>query len=210
MPQKDGAMDLPTSFGYWVRRRRKALDLTGKTEIAELPALLSRCSAFLGNDSGAMHVAAAVGLPVVAVFGPTDPFGTAIMGIPGPCQSNRKNSSSGLMGLVMSIACSPDLALPFPMMAGAGGGGRAAAAAARAAVSAARAAAKAAAARAVTEGIRPLEEHAAKMQEAAAKLEELIQQLESSAGRAREALQQQVTKLTQDIWGHIREIVTRW
>src|SRR5262245_62177662 len=28
MPQKDGAMDLPSSFGYWVRRRRKALDLT--------------------------------------------------------------------------------------------------------------------------------------------------------------------------------------
>jgi len=56
---------------------RAALDLTGKTEIAELPALLSRCSAFLGNDSGAMHVAAAVGLPIVAVFGPTDPFGTA-------------------------------------------------------------------------------------------------------------------------------------
>lgn len=56
---------------------QRALDLTGKTEIAELPALLSRCSAFLGNDSGAMHVAAAVGLPVVAVFGPTDPQGTA-------------------------------------------------------------------------------------------------------------------------------------
>jgi len=55
----------------------KAIDLTGKTQIAELPALLSRCTAFLGNDSGAMHVAAAVGLPVVAVFGPTDPFGTA-------------------------------------------------------------------------------------------------------------------------------------
>src|SRR6266545_2777945 len=28
MPGKDGAMDLPSSFGYWVRRRRKALDLT--------------------------------------------------------------------------------------------------------------------------------------------------------------------------------------
>jgi heptosyltransferase-2 len=54
-----------------------ALDLTGKTEISELPSLLSRCTAFLGNDSGAMHVAAAVGLPVVAVFGPTDPYGTA-------------------------------------------------------------------------------------------------------------------------------------
>ena len=54
-----------------------ALDLSGKTEIVELPALLSRCTAFVGNDSGAMHVAAAVGLPVVAVFGPTDPHGTA-------------------------------------------------------------------------------------------------------------------------------------
>jgi heptosyltransferase-2 len=57
--------------------RQKAIDLVGQTQIAELPALLSRCSVFLGNDSGAMHVAAAVGLPVVAIFGPTDPFGTA-------------------------------------------------------------------------------------------------------------------------------------
>ena len=56
---------------------RPALNMTGKTQIMELPALLSRCTAFLGNDSGAMHVAAAVGLPVVAIFGPTDPFGTA-------------------------------------------------------------------------------------------------------------------------------------
>ena len=55
----------------------RALDLTGKTDIAELPALLSRCTIFLGNDSGAMHVAAAVGLPVAAVFGPTDPDGTS-------------------------------------------------------------------------------------------------------------------------------------
>lgn len=65
------------SAAIQARLARPALDLTGKTQIAELPALLSRCSAFLGNDSGAMHVAAAVGLPVVAVFGPTDPLGTA-------------------------------------------------------------------------------------------------------------------------------------
>jgi len=64
------------SAAIQVGLERAALDLTGKTEIAELPALLSRCSAFLGNDSGAMHVAAAVGLPIVAIFGPTDPFGT--------------------------------------------------------------------------------------------------------------------------------------
>lgn len=57
--------------------KRKPVDLTGKTAIGELPALLSQCDLFLGNDSGAMHVASAVGLPVVAVFGPTDPEGTS-------------------------------------------------------------------------------------------------------------------------------------
>jgi heptosyltransferase-2 len=56
---------------------RAPIDLTGKTAIADLPALLSQCHLFVGNDSGAMHVASAVGLPVVAVFGPTDPDGTA-------------------------------------------------------------------------------------------------------------------------------------
>ena len=56
---------------------RKPINLTGKTSVRELSALLSRCHLFVGNDSGAMHVAASVGLPVVAVFGPTDPGGTA-------------------------------------------------------------------------------------------------------------------------------------
>jgi len=56
--------------------KRSPVDLTGKTAIADLPGLLSRCNLFIGNDSGAMHVAAAVGLPIVAVFGPTDPNGT--------------------------------------------------------------------------------------------------------------------------------------
>jgi heptosyltransferase II len=54
-----------------------SISLVGKTAIAALPSLLSRCQLFVGNDSGAMHVAAAVGLPVVAIFGPTDPHGTA-------------------------------------------------------------------------------------------------------------------------------------
>jgi heptosyltransferase II len=51
--------------------------LAGHTSIGELPALFSRCHLFIGNDSGAMHVAAAVNVPVVAVFGSTDPHGTA-------------------------------------------------------------------------------------------------------------------------------------
>jgi heptosyltransferase-2 len=57
--------------------RRPSVNLTGKTSIADLPALFSQCHLFLGNDSGAMHVAAAVGVPVVAIFGPTDPDGTS-------------------------------------------------------------------------------------------------------------------------------------
>jgi heptosyltransferase-2 len=55
----------------------RVISLVGKTAIGDLPALFSRCQLFVGNDSGAMHVAAAVGLPVVAIFGPTDPHGTA-------------------------------------------------------------------------------------------------------------------------------------
>jgi heptosyltransferase-2 len=56
---------------------RPVIDLTGTTVIADLAAMFSRCQLFIGNDSGAMHVAAAAGLPVVGVFGPTDPLGTA-------------------------------------------------------------------------------------------------------------------------------------
>lgn len=71
------ASEAAVSQAIATEMRRPPIDLTGKTAIAELPALLSQCHLFLGNDSGAMHVAAAVGLPVVAVFGPTDPLGTA-------------------------------------------------------------------------------------------------------------------------------------
>jgi heptosyltransferase II len=69
--------EAPVSNAIIAGMQRKPINLTGKTAIADLPALLSQCHLFLGNDSGAMHVAAAVGLPVIAIFGPTDPFGTA-------------------------------------------------------------------------------------------------------------------------------------
>jgi heptosyltransferase-2 len=69
--------ELAVSGAITAAMKRKPIDLTGKTAIGDLPALLSQCHLFLGNDSGAMHVAAAVGLPVVAVFGPTDPDGTS-------------------------------------------------------------------------------------------------------------------------------------
>jgi ADP-heptose:LPS heptosyltransferase len=48
------------------------LNLAGKTSLKELAAVLGECDVFVGNDSGVMHVAAAVGTPVVAVFGPSN------------------------------------------------------------------------------------------------------------------------------------------
>ncbi len=52
--------------------RRRALNLVGRTDARELAALLSLCELILTNDSGAMHLAAALGKPLVALFGPTD------------------------------------------------------------------------------------------------------------------------------------------
>lgn len=49
------------------------VDLVGKLDWGALGAAIGRCRLFLGNDTGAMHLATAVHTPVVAVFGPSDP-----------------------------------------------------------------------------------------------------------------------------------------
>lgn len=54
--------------------------LSGRTSIRELMAVIKRCHLFLTNDTGPMHIAAAFGVPVVAVFGPTDARTTAPFG----------------------------------------------------------------------------------------------------------------------------------
>ena len=56
------------------------IDVTGLTPLGLLPALLQSASVLLTNDSGPMHVAAAVGTPVVALFGPTSPVRTGPYG----------------------------------------------------------------------------------------------------------------------------------
>ena len=56
---------------------RPPIDLVGKTTVAEALALVSMCGLFLSNDSGLMHVAAALNIPQVALFGSTDPQKTA-------------------------------------------------------------------------------------------------------------------------------------
>ncbi len=49
----------------------KANDLTGRTDLRQTCALLTRAKALATNDSGPMHLATAVGTPVAALFGPT-------------------------------------------------------------------------------------------------------------------------------------------
>jgi heptosyltransferase-2 len=57
-----------------------ALNLAGATGLAELAAVFRLCRLVVCNDSGAMHLAAAAGTPVVAVFGLTDPARTGPLG----------------------------------------------------------------------------------------------------------------------------------
>jgi ADP-heptose:LPS heptosyltransferase len=50
----------------------KCIDLIGELSLLEIAACLKQCQAFVGNDSGLMHVAAAVGTPTMGLFGPSD------------------------------------------------------------------------------------------------------------------------------------------
>jgi len=58
----------------------KAADLTGKTTLGQAMAIIARCRVLVTNDSGLMHVAAALGVPLVAIFGSTDPSRTGPRG----------------------------------------------------------------------------------------------------------------------------------
>lgn len=60
--------------------RHGALIGAGDTTVGQLVALLSRCNGFAGNDSGAMHVAGALGLPTVGIFASTNAQRTGPLG----------------------------------------------------------------------------------------------------------------------------------
>lgn len=57
-----------------------ACNLAGETTLAEFIELAAACHVFLTNDSGAMHIASALGVPTVAVFGSTDDTATGPTG----------------------------------------------------------------------------------------------------------------------------------
>ena len=53
--------------------REKSSNIAGKTSITQLASILQLCQLFIGNDSGPMHLAAAVGIPTIGLYGPGDP-----------------------------------------------------------------------------------------------------------------------------------------
>ncbi len=57
-----------------------AIKVFGEPDLLTVAAALRVCAAFIGNDSGLSHLAAAVGIPVLALFGPSDPIRYAPFG----------------------------------------------------------------------------------------------------------------------------------
>jgi heptosyltransferase II len=56
------------------------INLAGKTSLKEAIAVISRCALFISNDSGLMHIAGALNIPTVAIFGSTNPVTTSPVG----------------------------------------------------------------------------------------------------------------------------------
>ncbi len=93
--------DAEAAFGEILTRTtcQAPLVAIGQTSVLELACVLRRCQAFVTSDSAPLHVAAAVGTPTVALFGPTDPARHVPAGAPirvvrhpvfcSPCYSSR-------------------------------------------------------------------------------------------------------------------------
>lgn len=76
-------MDIATAIA--TSMPRKPTVLTGSTSLSELLGLISLAKLFISNDSGPMHIANSLGIPVVAIFGPTDPAVTGPFEKPSAC-----------------------------------------------------------------------------------------------------------------------------
>ena len=70
-----GGSDQDIDLAQQIRQMAKSrpIIMAGRTTIKEFAAIAKKSALFVGNDSGAMHIAAAVGTPMVALFGPANP-----------------------------------------------------------------------------------------------------------------------------------------
>jgi len=75
-----GPDDVALAEEIIARSETKPLSLAGKTTLLQLGAVLERCAVLVSGDTGPMHMAAAVGTPVIALFGAADPARTGPVG----------------------------------------------------------------------------------------------------------------------------------
>ncbi len=68
-----GPKDIALAQNVLGHLRYPAVNLAGKTSVSQLASILKRCSLFISNDSGPVHVASAVGTPVISIFGRNQP-----------------------------------------------------------------------------------------------------------------------------------------
>lgn len=85
-----------------LRTPNSLLNIVGKTSLRELISLISECDVFVTNDSGPLHIAYAVGTPLVAIFGSTDPQLTG----PPPELSASGGGESNVV-IAPDLSCSP-------------------------------------------------------------------------------------------------------
>lgn len=65
--------ELPIIAAIQKQMRGKSFNIVGETSLSQFAAILKRCALFIGNDSGPMHLAAAVGTRTIGLYGPSDP-----------------------------------------------------------------------------------------------------------------------------------------
>ncbi len=90
--------EIPIITEIQARMRGESINIAGKTTLTQLASILHTCNVFIGNDSGPMHLAAAVGAQTIGLYGPGDPtrFGPAGE----KCQTIRRRSDCPCLGEV--------------------------------------------------------------------------------------------------------------
>jgi heptosyltransferase-1 len=98
----------------------RVLNLCGQTTLPEMTEWLRLCSLMITNDTGPMHAAAALGIPIVALFGPTDPRNTGpygqlenVMRIDLPCAPCLKSRCRWKNPMECLTAISPEMVFEF-------------------------------------------------------------------------------------------------